>query len=395
MSTPTPAPAVGRAVAPAKVVRAAAPAGEAVSAPGPADVLLAGIAAEIASLDREIGEVEKLGHQVAQEAARLEQQRERIDAWVTSLERDPRADPAELKDARTQQIAAIRRSALFEAQGSVLEGKARALGRFRDRMRAIAETLGDLLAAAPTGWSAPAPAAPAVDPLELLRAQEDMRRDISRRMHDGPAQTLSSIALQVEVVERLASRGDPRAPGELAALRRLVQSALDTTKAFIFEVRPMVLDDLGLLPSLRRMVMDRGERAGVEVLMDSQGVPLRLHPDLESGLYRLVTDAVGAILGLRPEQLSVRLDWTVDRLVVETLGLWPMADAARGPVTAPQELPPALAAMLAEDPPALATPARAIPAAVLADLTARARVLGASLVPQDGAVGISLVVGIG
>jgi len=115
-----------------------------------------------------------------------------------------------------------------------------------------------------------------------------------------------------------------------------------------------------------------------------------LHPGA-TGTWPILPGRHGPVDLSRP----VRLDWTVDRLVVETLGLWPMADAARGPVTAPQELPPALAAMLAEDPPALVTPARAIPAAVLADLTARARVLGASLVPQDGAVGISLVVGIG
>lgn len=277
----------------------------------------------------------------------------------------------------------------------MLEGKARALGRFRDRMRTIAEALGDLLAAAPAGWGTAHPMPPGFDPLALLRAQEDMRRDISRLMHDGPAQTLSSIALQVEVVERLASRGDPRAAGEMTALRRLVQSALDTTKAFIFEVRPMVLDDLGLLPSLRRMVTDRGERQGVPVLMDSQGVPLRLHPDLESGLYRVITDSVSAILRLRPEQLSLRLDWTADRLVVEALGLWPVADAARTPAVDPGQLPPALAAMIASDPPAQTGPVRAIPAPVLADLAARARILGASLVPQEGAVGISLVVGIG
>lgn len=364
------------------------------AAGGPADTLLAGIATEIASLEREIGEVEKLGRQVALEAARLEQQRDRIDSWVAALERDPRADPAELRDARTQQVAAIRRTALFESQGSVLDGKARALGRFRDRMDAIAGSLGDLLAAAPAGWGSADAPPPGPDPLALLRAQEEMRRDIARRMHDGPAQTLSSIALQVEVVERLASRGDPRAPGELAALRRLVQSALDTTKGFIFEVRPMVLDDLGLLPSLRRMVTDRGERQGVAVAMDSQGVPLRLHPDLESGLYRVISDSVGAILGLLPEQLTLRLDWTSDRLVVEALGLWPTADAARGPAVDPAQLPPALAAMLAADPSSSTTHARAIPAAVLTDLAARARILGASLVPQEGGVGISLVAGI-
>ena len=57
-----------------------------------------------------------------------------------------------------------------------------------------------------------------------MRAQEDLRRDIARQMHDGPAQSLANIALQAEIVERLVGRGDSRATHELEALRRMVQS---------------------------------------------------------------------------------------------------------------------------------------------------------------------------
>ena len=150
----------------------------------------------------------------------------------------------------------------------------------------------------------------AADRTAVVRAQEEMRREIARQMHDGPAQSLANIALQSEIVQRLASRGDARTPAELEALRRMVNHALEATKEFIFEVRPMVLDDLGLVPTLRRMATDRGRRAGVEIDLDSQGQDRRLPQDLESGLFRLIDDFVAACLTLGPSHLVVRLDWS-------------------------------------------------------------------------------------
>src|SRR5204863_1481617 len=85
---------------------------------------------------------------------------------------------------------------------------------------------------------------PAVSRL-VLTAQEDLRREIARQMHDGPAQSLTNIVLQAQIVERLMA-GDPdRARNEVKLLIGMVQQTLEATKSFIFDVRPMVLDDLG------------------------------------------------------------------------------------------------------------------------------------------------------
>ena len=157
--------------------------------------------------------------------------------------------------------------------------------------------------------AAPA-ASDATDPSVLLRAQEELRREIARQMHDGPAQSLANIALQAEIVLRLASRGDGRTHGELGQLRAMVEHALDATKEFIFDVRPMVLDDLGLVPTLRRTAADRGRRAGVEIDLDSQGTERRLAQDTESGLFRLIDDTINGYLALRPSRVAVRLEWS-------------------------------------------------------------------------------------
>ena len=91
----------------------------------------------------------------------------------------------------------------------------------------------------------------------VLSAQEDLRREIAKAMHDGPAQSLTNIVLQAQIVERLMATDTARARTEVGLLIAMVQQTLDATKSFIFDVRPMVLDDLGLVPTLRRSARDR------------------------------------------------------------------------------------------------------------------------------------------
>ena len=150
---------------------------------------------------------------------------------------------------------------------------------------------------------------PAVSRL-LLGAQEDLRREIARAMHDGPAQSLTNIVLQAQIVERLVERDPARASGEVRQLVAMVQQTLEATKSFIFDVRPMVLDDLAWCPTLRRAARERGRRAGVPVEFDSLGQDRRLPMDLESGLFRMLDEAMAAYLAIRADRVSVRLDWS-------------------------------------------------------------------------------------
>src|ERR1041385_4073362 len=123
----------------------------------------------------------------------------------------------------------------------------------------------------------------------------------------------------------------------------MVQRTLDATKTFIFDVRPMVLDDLGLVPTLRRASRDRGRRVVVKVDLESVGVDRRLPVELESGLFRMIDDALAAHVASRPDRLSLRLDWG-ERLQIElTAGRAP--EAVTDPELPPEgsEVPPALA----------------------------------------------------
>ena len=182
----------------------------------------------------------------------------------------------------------------------------------------------------------------------ILTAQEDLRREIARQMHDGPAQSLTNIVLQAQIVDRLMSRDPEKANAEVQQLIAMVQRTLDATKTFIFDVRPMVLDDLGLVPTLRRASRDRARRANVAVEFESVGVDHRLPVELESGLFRMLDDALAAHVAKKPDTLSLKLDWG-ERLTIElTAGQRPevVADPELPPEGA--ELPPALAEMVGE-----------------------------------------------
>ena len=178
-----------------------------------------------------------------------------------------------------------------------------------------------------------------------------MRREIARQMHDGPAQSLTNIVLQAQIVERLVGRDPARASQEVQQLVAMVQQTLDATKTFIFDVRPMVLDDLGLVPTMRRVARDRGRRAGVAIEFESLGQDRRLPMDLESGLFRLLDQALAGYLEARAERVSLKMDWAADQLSAVMAATRAVATSAPEVVPdakAAKELPPALAAMMEE-----------------------------------------------
>lgn len=281
--------------------------GEPTARPGPA--LVARVQADIAMLDLELAEIDMFVGQARTEAARHEQKRAQAAARIDGP--DKAADPGEIREAYASLVATTRRAVLMEAQVDLLDGKRKALARHRaalaDLLTAI-ETLPVTVAEdlAADGGEILSPSLSRV----VLTAQEDLRREIARAMHDGPAQSLTNIVLQAQIVERLLERDPARTRDELRHLVLMVQQTLDATKSFIFDVRPMVLDDLGLVPTLRRDARDRGRRASVPVEFESLGHDRRLPMEVESAVFRIMDEALTAYLSLAPERILLRLDWT-------------------------------------------------------------------------------------
>ena len=369
---------------------------------GPGEEPATELTAEVAGLERELAEIDMLIGQARTEASRHEQKRAAAAERLAASSSAPERDPLELADLNSQLLTLTRRAAVMEAQIDVLEGKQKTLARYRDSLAAIQRRIaaGEMAlpeasagtpateqeGAATTGGERGGQPGGAASPQAVARlvltAQEDLRRDIARAMHDGPAQSLTNIVLQAQIVERLVERDPAAARAEVGELVAMVQRTLEATKAFIFDVRPMVLDDLGLVPTLRRLARDRGRQGAVPVEFDSYGPDRRLPMEMESAIFRIVDEAVVAFVASKPERVAVALDWGEQEVEARVAAHVRPAEPAAEPEPAPPpDLPPALAAFLEDRRAARPTPGppEALPADLRRELAERAASVGGRL----------------
>lgn len=303
---------------------------------------------------RELEEIELLMRQVQTEAERHTARRDAAAERLTAL-MDDNGVGQPVREAHEQLMLQYQRSSLMSAQIEVLEGKQKVLQRLLAGLEEAAAAVAGSAAQAPAvssphGNGGPPPPI-AGQARAVLAAQEEMRRAIARQMHDGPAQSIANIALQAEVVQRLLARDPQQAQTELAALRAMVQHALEATKTFIFEVRPMVLDDLGLLATLRRTAGERQRRSGLPVRFESTGADQRLESDVETQLFRIVDDVLNGFVARKPAEVALRLDWSDEQLKV-TVRSRPPEGASRPPPAAAAsgaDVPGALAEMIRDE----------------------------------------------
>lgn len=129
---------------------------------------------------------------------------------------------------------------------------------------------------------------------ELLRkvisAQEDERKRLARELHDETSQTLSALAMKIETA--LASAPPGAARDRLAEARALTVRTLDELHRLIFDLRPSVLDDLGLLSAIRWYAERHLEPLGIIVQFEASGFERRLRPELETALFRVAQEAI-------------------------------------------------------------------------------------------------------
>lgn len=363
-----------------------------------------------ATIQRELEEIALLLRQAGTEVERHEGRRVQAEERLAQIERDNRA-PEQLVEARVQLLTQTRRATTMQSQVEVLGGKQRVLQRYHDRIDEALPVIraaalgggaalagpGAPLAASGSAGNGPAGAVSAV----VLAAQEQMRREIARQMHDGPAQSIANIALQAQIVQRLFERDPARAAQALAELVAMVQQALEATKTFIFDIRPMVLDDLGLVPTLRRSAAERTRRSGVGIHFDSVGTDGRLGTEVESGLFRMIDDAVTAYVAVRATAVTIRLDWSEDAVRVTIAGRSPRAEQtaeqrAKATVAAARRdraLPGALASMIHEQEGVEAARNAGLPESIVTEIEQRAAGLGIAVTVTDDRWQIELATG--
>ena len=143
----------------------------------------------------------------------------------------------------------------------------------------------------------------------IVNAQEAERQRLSRLMHDGPAQALSNFILQAEIAMRLLGVDASQAKEELGNLKTSAMSTFQKVRNFIFELRPMMLDDLGLTPTIRKYAEAYKEQTGLDVSLNVTGTERRLQPYLEVMLFRAIQELLGnAARHSQASTLKLQLD---------------------------------------------------------------------------------------
>jgi two-component system sensor histidine kinase DegS len=129
----------------------------------------------------------------------------------------------------------------------------------------------------------------------VIEAQENERRKISRLIHDGPAQALANFILQTEIAMRLFDIEPDQARTELDNLKEAATSTFAQVRDFIFDLRPMMLDDLGLIPTVRRYIEAYKEKTGLDIGLTITGSERRLESHVEVICFRALQEVLGNI----------------------------------------------------------------------------------------------------
>jgi len=154
-----------------------------------------------------------------------------------------------------------------------------------------------------------------LDIVGIIRAQEEERQRLARQMHDGPAQSLTNFILQAEICQRLFDRNPDRAAEELDNLKTNASKTFQKVRDFIFDLRPMMLDDLGVAPTVRRYVESFLEKNDIATKATIEGDERRLENYREVLIFRGVQELMAMARDYAaPTSVDVFMDMSRDTI---------------------------------------------------------------------------------
>ncbi len=271
------------------------------------------VRAELEQNQREIKEVELMIEQSQLEVDKLVRRNNTVSAKLQQIQAQfdsmPRSDIRAAYDAA---LDAQQRLFVMRGQLEKLQSGKKHLERYQEMLEKFWSVLESMPAPASSGVRSTRSLSATAEKLEtMIQAQEAERQRLSQQMHDGPAQALSNFILQTEIAMRLFDMDQEKAREELANLKSAATSTFQKVRNFIAELRPMMLDDLGLVPTLKRYVQNFKEQTEMDVRLNVTGSEQRLSPYLEVMIFRAVQELLGNVSRhSQASQVKVRLDIT-------------------------------------------------------------------------------------
>jgi two-component system, NarL family, sensor histidine kinase DegS len=269
---------------------------------------------ELEETERSLREITLMIEQSQGELSKLTQRNAAITAHLQQVQGQFNTmPPQEIRVAYDSALDAQQRLFVMRGQMEKLQSEKSHLERFKATLeRARASTSLGATPATSGGNKGP------LASVEMLvNAQETERQRLSRQMHDGPAQALSNFILQTEIAMRLMDVDPAQARDELNNLKTSAMGTFQKVRNFIFELRPMMLDDLGLVPTIRRYSDAFKEQTGLDVSVTVTGNERRLEPYLEVMLFRAIQELLGnAARHGQGTMVKTMLDLGLDRVRV-------------------------------------------------------------------------------
>jgi len=152
-------------------------------------------------------------------------------------------------------------------------------------------------------------------------AKEEERRRIARELHDEMGQLLTAAKINIQLLHRHAS--EEVASRRLSDTVGLIDRMIQLVRALSFDLRPPLLEEMGLSAALRGYLSGMAERAGLSLTMDAEGMPEHLPPEMEIAAFRIVQEAVTNVIrhaGARRVEVTLAAENSVLRLVVKDDG---------------------------------------------------------------------------
>ncbi len=131
---------------------------------------------------------------------------------------------------------------------------------------------------------------------EVLRVQEEERKRISRELHDEMGQLLTAINVSLEMMRKSIAKEEPMSLRRIDDIQNLVQQVFESIHRFSRELRPILLDELGLASAMRWYIKQFTERTGIQVVFASNPTVEDLQSDQKAVLYRVFQESLTNVL---------------------------------------------------------------------------------------------------
>jgi signal transduction histidine kinase len=153
---------------------------------------------------------------------------------------------------------------------------------------------------------------------QYIAAQEEERKRIARELHDEPAQLITGLALAIETASQMAANQNGDLRRALASANALTERVSTEIGRIIRDLRPTLLDDLGLLEALEFYADTRLRPLGIQVTSETVGTDGRLSPELETALFRVAQEGMSNIARhARAENVSLTLEFQEEFVAVD------------------------------------------------------------------------------